>query len=142
MLGAGICSELETASQERRQGKRFPLRLSCRVLFPSMKLRELQGFTRNISRSGVLVGLGTIAAADLRHTVGESAEVSIDLPHSANFSARCLVCLTRVVRIVDAESPTPSLACRIYRFRVEDRDKQPSGGDASFLGLFVSGHIQ
>ena len=43
--------------------------------------------------------VGTIAAADLRHTVGEAAEVRIDLPHSANFSARCFVCLTRVVRI-------------------------------------------
>ena len=95
-----------------------------------------------MSRSGILVGLGKVAAADLRHTIGEPAEVSIDLPHSPNFSARRLVCMTRVVRIVGAESPKPSVACQIYRFRVEDRDKQASGGQASFLGLFVSGNIQ
>jgi PilZ domain len=142
MLGVGIRGGLEPANLERRQGKRFPLRLSCRVLFTSMNSRELRGVTRNISRSGVLVGLGKVAAADLRRTIGEPVEISIDLPHSSNFPPRCLVCMTRVIRIVDAESPKPSVACRVCRFRVEDRDKQASDGDAPFLGLFVSGHIQ
>jgi hypothetical protein len=107
-----------------------------------MNFRELWGFTRNISRSGVLVGLEKVTVAELRGTIGEVAEINIDLPHSPNFSPRCLIFLTRVLRIAVAESPAPSVACQIGRFRVEDQDKRASGGNAFFLGFFGSGDIQ
>lgn len=142
MQGAGLRSGLEIPSSEKRQGRRFALRLRCRVLFPSMNSQVFWGFTRNISRSGVLVVLEKVAAAELCVTIGEFAEVSIDLPHSPNFSARCLVCSTRVVRVVDEESSEPSVACQIARFRVEDQDQRASDGDASFLGFLGSSYIQ
>jgi hypothetical protein len=127
---------------ERRQGTRFSLRLRCRVAFPWLGPRQLTGFTRDMSRSGVLVKLNKTVGAELVNRLGASATVSIDLPHGPAFTPRCLVCMTTIVRIVDAESPKPSVALEIHRMLVEDRGPQASPGRSSLVERFVSGRIR
>jgi len=144
MLGknVGPSGEQEPAL-ERRQGQRFPLRLSCRITAAFRETREWLGSTTDISRSGVRVLLKDIADAGGLPRLGESVRVLIDLPHSANIAPRCLECMGATVRKEPRENREVLVAVEIRRIRVCDRNgKTYQPGDSLLASVLLRGPVQ
>jgi hypothetical protein len=127
MLGKDVVSPpFEQSGPDRRRGRRFPLRLACRVAFPWTKAPELLGRTVDISRSGVKVAFENEGAGRELPRNGYPARILIDLPHSPRIASRCLECWCVLVR---TEAPGPNqltAAFEIRRVRVCDRDGSES----------------
>lgn len=115
---------------ERRRGKRYLLRLACRVTSPDERFAEVQGATTDISRTGVRVVFKDIAAVPA-FRIGETVCVLIDLPQSPYFTPRLLECIGRVVRVGDTDPAGPAVAFEIVRTRVRERDGRVIEGDAT-----------
>lgn len=118
---------------ERRRGRRFQLRLSCRVAPAFREGTELPGSTNDISRSGVCVLLKDVTDPASVPRMGESVRVLIDLPHTAIIAPRCLECLGTAVRREAREKNEFLLAVEIRRIRVCDRNGQTHHPGDSFL---------
>ncbi len=104
---------------ERRRGKRYALRLACRVTSPDGRFEELRGTTADISRTGVrVVFLDDVPQLNLQ--AGEIACVLIDLPRSPCFTPRQLECIARVVRSADNGCAGPATAFELIRTRVRE----------------------
>ncbi len=106
---------------ERRRGKRYLLRLACRVTSWDGHFEEMLGTTTDISRTGVRVVFSD-EVAPLKLHIGETACVLVDLPHSPYFTPRKLECICRVVRIGDEDPTRPTAAFEIARIRVRERN--------------------
>jgi PilZ domain len=113
---------------ERRRGKRYLLRLACRVTSPDERFAEIQGTTTDISRTGVRVVFKDMAAVPTL-CIGETACVLMDLPQSPYFTPRLLECIGRVVRVGDTDPGGTAVAFEIIRTRVRERDGQVVEGD-------------
>lgn len=108
-----------TTDVERRRGKRYLLRLSCRVTSPDERFKEIAGTTSDISRTGVRVVFKDATTFPKLH-LGESVCVLIDLPQSPYFSPRQLECTGKVVRIGENSPGGTWVACEIIRTRVRE----------------------
>jgi len=140
VLGAQPHTEISSASSvERRRGRRFALRLSCRLSPVSMKKADFAGTVINISRSGILMALDS---AEIPTVVrpDDVVRVVIDLPRHPSFSPRCLECIATVVRLVVVQTQT-QVAVQIGRTRVTDRDPTSEPG-RDWLRAPVEGVIQ
>jgi c-di-GMP-binding flagellar brake protein YcgR len=113
---------------ERRRGKRYLLRLACRVTSPDEHFEEMRGTTTDISRTGVRVVFPDKVALPMLH-IGETACVLVDLPQSPYFTPRQLECIGRVVRIGDKDPTGPAAAFEIVRTRVRERNGRLLDGD-------------
>jgi hypothetical protein len=113
---------------ERRGGKRYLLRLACRVTSWDKHFEAMQGTTTDISRTGVRVVFPD-EVAPLKLHIGEAACVLIDLPHSPYFTPRQLECMSRVVRIGDEDPTGPTAAFEIVRTRVREQNGRLVDGD-------------
>jgi c-di-GMP-binding flagellar brake protein YcgR len=113
---------------ERRRGKRYLLRLACRVTSWDGHFEEMQGTTTDISRTGVRVVFPDEVALPMLR-IGETACVLVDLPESSCFTPRQLECMSRVVRIGDEDPTGPTAAFEIVRARVRERDGRPVDED-------------
>ena len=144
MLGKNLESSLpEYLGPERRRGRRFPLRLACRVAFPWKDPRELPCSTADISRSGVKVVFENAGTSEGLPGIGEAARILIDLPHSSHISPRCLECWGVLVRTEALQPQRLAAAFEIRRARICDRSGQPSQpGDSPLAALLVRGPIQ
>jgi len=107
------------ASIERQRGRRFSLRLSCRVCPVSTERVEFAGTVINISRSGILVRLDSGQISRVLRP-DDAVRVVVDLPRHPLFSPRCLECAATVVRIVDGKAQT-QVAFEIGQMRVKDQ---------------------
>ncbi len=107
---------------ERRRGKRFELHLSCRVTFPPATSDSdgYAGVTRDISRSGLNVRLGTGEADGPE--IGTMARIRVSLPHGPHFPQRCLHCTARVVRVEDVDSGERTVAFQVRRMQFGERE--------------------
>jgi len=94
-------------SIERRHGRRFNLRLSCRLCPVSMEKVEFAGTVVNISRSGILMALDSTEITRVLRP-DEAVRVVVDLPRHPLYSPRCLECTATVVRIVAAKTQNPN----------------------------------
>jgi PilZ domain len=124
---------------ERRRGRRFNLRLGCRVCTVSTERVEFPGTVVNISRSGILV------AFDLAQVAGvlgpdHEVRVVIDLPRHPLFSPRCLECTARVVRMVVAKAQT-QVAFEIGQMQVTNQNPR-GAAPREWLGGSFEGPIQ
>ena len=83
---AYVCS---TGVIERRRGRRFPLRLTCRLCPVSMEKPEFAGTVINISRSGILMALDS---PEILRVLRPQAvvRIAVDLPRHPLFSPRYL----------------------------------------------------
>ena len=115
---------------ERRGGKRYLLRLACRVTSWDGHFEEMGGTTTDISRTGVRVVFPDEVALPMLH-IGETACVLVDLPHSPYFTPRQLECICRVVRIGDEDPTGPTAAFEIVRTRVRERNGRLADEDPS-----------
>jgi hypothetical protein len=113
-------SERNEASIERRSGRRFSLRLSCRVCLVSTERAEFAGTAINISRSGILVGLDAAQISSVLKP-DDVVRVVVDLPRHPLFSPRCMEFTATVVRIVAAEAET-QVAFEFRRMQIKDQN--------------------
>jgi hypothetical protein len=121
MLGTQKCAQASsTGSVERRRGRRFSLRLGCRVCPASTEKVEFAGTVVNISRSGILMGFDSAEVSRVLRP-DDVVRVVMDLPRHPLFSPRSLECTARVVRIVVAKTQT-QLAVEIGQMRVTDQN--------------------
>jgi len=123
MLGTQQSALVSSSSPtDRRRGRRFNLRLSCRVCPVSTENVAFAGTVINISRSGILVGLDSaqISTVLAPHDV---VRVVVDLPRHPLFSPRWLECIATVVRIVPAQAQT-QVAVEIGQIRVTDQNSK------------------
>ena len=104
---------------ERRRGRRFPLRLNCRLCPVLMEKAVFAGTVINISRSGILVGLVSAQISGLLR-LDDVVRVVVDLPRHPLFSPRCLECTATVVRIVAAKAQT-QVAFAVGQMQVRDQ---------------------
>ncbi len=109
-----------TGSVERRRGRRFSLRLSCRLCPMSMEKVEFAGTGVNISRSGILLALDSVEIARVLRP-DEAVRVVVDLPRHPLYSPRCLECTATVVRIVAAKTQT-QVAVEIEQIQITDEN--------------------
>jgi hypothetical protein len=122
-----VASAIATAV-ERRRGKRYLLRLACRVTSWDGHFEEMLGTTTDMSRTGVrVVFLDEVAPLKLH--IGETACVLVDLPRSPYFTPRKLECICRVVRIEDKDPAGPTAAFEIVRTRVREQNGRLVDGD-------------
>jgi hypothetical protein len=117
-------------AMERRRGRRFPLRLSCRLCPVSMQGAGSGGTVIDISRSGILLTPDSAETSAVL-SPGDPVRVSVDLPQHPLFSPRCLECLATVVRVVVRETQT-QVAVEIGRIRVRDRNPKENSTDCWF----------
>jgi len=120
---------------ERRRGRRFPLRLNCRLCPVLMEKAVFAGTVINISRSGILMALDS---AEISRVLRPDAvvRVVVDLPRHPLFSPRCLECTARVVRIVVAKAQT-QVAVEIGQIRVTDQNTEGTS-----ISDWFGGHIE
>ena len=131
--------EREETSVDRRRGRRFSLRLSCRVCPLSTERVEFAGTVMNISRSGILVGLDSAQIARVLRP-DDVVRVVVDLPRHPLFSPRCLDCTATVVRIVAAEAQT-QVAFEFGRMQVKDQNTKAIS-TRDWLSAPIEGLIQ
>ena len=131
--------ERKEASLEHRRGRRFGLRLSCRVCPVSTERVEFTGTVINISRSGILVGLDAAQISKVLRP-DDVVRVVVDLPRHPLFSPRCLECTATVVRIVAAEAQT-QVAFEFGRMQVKDQNTKAIS-TRDWLSAPIEGLIQ
>jgi len=131
--------EPREASIERRRGRRFSLRLSCRACPVSTERVEFAGTVINISRSGILVGLDSAQISRVLRP-DDVVRVVVDLPRHPLFSPRCLECTAKVVRMVAAEAQT-RVAFEIGQMRIKDQNTKAISA-LDWLSAPVEGLIQ
>jgi len=107
---------------ERRGHPRLPLDLICHVHSRNAKPWKASGRTVNVSRSGVLVRLQTVAG-ELVPALGSALRVDIELP-----TRRLLRCHGRLVRIVNSEREGPLMALSIQRMEFRESLRKPAVG--------------
>jgi len=128
LSGTAVTTAAVATAVERRRGKRYLLRLACRVTSWDGHFEEARGTTTDISRTGVRVSFAD-EAAPLQLHIGETACVLVDLPENPCFTPRQLECMCRVVRIEDKDLTGPTAAFEIVRTRVRERNGQLIDGD-------------
>jgi len=133
---AHACS---TGAIERRRGRRFPLRLSCRLCPVSMEKAEFAGTVIDISRSGILIALGSAEISGVPRP-DDAVRVVVDLPRHRLFSPRCLECIATVVRLVVLKTQI-QVAVEIRRTRVTDQNPREASAHDWFSAP-VGGMIQ
>ncbi|MEN6534329.1 MAG: PilZ domain-containing protein [Bryobacteraceae bacterium] len=119
---------MDLPSEDRRDGKRFKLRLACVVSSPSRHFERINGTTSDISRTGVRVVFSDKTVLSSFHP-GDIVSIEIDLPQSPYFSPRSLECLSRVVRVEADEADSVAVAFVIVRNRVRERDESQAGAE-------------
>ena len=128
MLSSTAVAAAVATAVERRRGKRYLLRLACRVTSWGGHFAEMLGTTTDISRTGVRVVFPD-EVAPLKLQIGEPACVLVDLPHSPYVTPRQLECMCRVVRIGGEDLTGPMAAFEIVRTRVRERSGRLVNGD-------------
>ena len=128
-----------TGSIERRRGRRFSLRLNCRVRPVSMEKVEFAATVVNISRSGILVALDSAEVSRVLRP-DETVRVVVDLPRHPLFSPRCLQCAATVVRIVAAKAQT-QVAFEIGQMQVKNQNTTASS-TLDWPGARIEGLLQ
>ena len=111
---------------ERRRGKRFELHLSCRVIFPPATSDEYEGVTRDISRSGLTVRLGT--GDGNGPAIGTTARIRVALPRGPHFPQRSLHCTAKVVRVEHAAAGERMVAFQVRRMQFGEREVMKDTG--------------
>ena len=131
--------DCSTCVTERRRGRRFPLRLNCRLRPVSMEKAEFAGTVINISRSGILMALDS---AEILRVLRPDAvvRVVVDLPRHPLFSQRCLECTATVVRIVAAEAQT-QVAFEFGRMQLKEKNTK-AVSTRDWLSAPIEGLIQ
>lgn len=124
MQGTQLAVDMTSATLDRRAGRRFKLRLTCRISSPWEDAGELTGVTEDMSRSGILLTLD--GSVEVLPAIGDTLKIIVDLPQSPNISPRCMVCMTKVVRVIDPQDAPASLAVQIHRVQVQDVGVQPA----------------
>ena len=114
----------EVSSLERRQEHRHELRRRCLVCPWDERLPAIQGVTKDVSRSGILVQFPGVVFPDILRQVGSSARIWIHLPGNSRYSPRYLEHQARVVRVSEAETSLPLVAFEVYRVRVRNTGGQ------------------
>jgi hypothetical protein len=89
--------------EDPRRGKRYEVRLACRVESLSGVSVKLSGVTLNVSRSGLLASFDATDAPTPQ--VGQTARILLELPQAADIGNRCVECGGRVVRTGDSSDP-------------------------------------
>lgn len=97
-----VCQSLDFPN-ERRRGRRFNLRLNCRVRPVSMENTEFAGTVINMSRSGILVGFDLVEVSLLLKS-HDSVRIVIDPPRHPLFSPRCLECSATLIRTCSSKA--------------------------------------
>ncbi len=128
LSGTAVTTAAVASAVERRRGKRYLLRLACRVTSWDGHFEEMRGTTTDISRTGVRVVFPDVVAP-LKLHIGETACVLVDLPENPYFTPRQLECICRVVRIGDEDPTGPTAAFEIVRTRVRERNGRLVDGD-------------
>jgi len=95
----------------RRESPRIDVQLRCHITSPAAWLQSA-AFTENISRCGVLIGLGG-EAAGVPPRVGQILTVEIDLPADHGFGQKCIHCQGTVVRVAQPEDRGVRVALRV-----------------------------
>jgi hypothetical protein len=108
---------------DKRRGRRFSLRLPCRLL---TGLGALNGMTENISRSGMLIQFERVETLGPLPSVGDATHILVDLPQSGHIAPRCLECWVTAVRTVESEPEHWSMAFQIHRTGICDHKGRPS----------------
>ena len=108
-----------TASMEQPHPRGPGLGLSCRLFPTSMGSVELAGTVVDISRSGILIALGSeqVSGAPEPDAV---VRVVVDLPQHPWFSPRCLECIGSVSEVLPLEAQV-EVAVQIRQMRVTDQ---------------------
>ncbi|MEN6608445.1 MAG: PilZ domain-containing protein [Bryobacteraceae bacterium] len=98
---------------ERRQGIRFPLKLTCQVTFPFKNQCSFSGVTENLSRDGVLIRVRRENTHESSLRVGDWVRIALDLPDGESLPDRYLGCEATLSRISDGGPDALYLAFRI-----------------------------
>ena len=139
MSGLQEILERKEASIDWRRGRRFSVRLSCRVCPASTGRVEFAGTVINISRSGILVRLDSAQISGVLR-FDDVVRVVVDLPRHPLFSPRCLECSATVVRIVAAKAQT-QVAFEIGQMQVKDQNAKAIS-TRDWLSVPIEGLIQ
>jgi hypothetical protein len=97
----------------RRTNERIEMKLPCQLTFPAEWGAAVAGTTANMHRDGVLI---SCHPNDLRGDlpkVGAKARVQVELPPNPQFTRKCIVCDTTLVRVEKLGEAETQFAMRI-----------------------------
>jgi hypothetical protein len=132
---------VSAGAKDRRRRRRFEMRQGCRVSSPEMRFDALFGITQDVSLSGALVTFRGQPDSGERVQVGQRARIMLELPRHTTSVPRCLECKATVVRIDIAGQDRFSVAYRIQRMRVCNRDGHAWDAALAFAAMSVSQYV-
>ena len=104
----------------RREASRTDLKLKCHVASARMWPQVLEGYTENISRTGIsVVSNGNGRPAEMPD-VGELVTVEVELPANHGFARKCIHCQATVVRVSDEGEDAVRLGLSVGYMKFRD----------------------
>jgi hypothetical protein len=97
----------------RRSNERIEMKLPCMLTFPGEWGTAIPGVTANMHRDGLLVSCDPRAVLGELPKVGTKGKVQVELPANPQFTRKCIVCDTTLVRVNQYGEQEMQFAMRI-----------------------------
>jgi hypothetical protein len=97
----------------RRSNERIEMKLPCMLTFPGEWGAAIPGVTANMHRDGLLVSCDPRVVMGVLPKVGAKGKVQVELPANPQFTRKCIVCDTTLVRVNQYGDSEMQFAMRI-----------------------------
>jgi hypothetical protein len=104
----------------RRSNERIEMKLPCQLTFPANWESPVPGVTANMHRDGVLISCDPRNLQGEMPKVGSKGKVQVELPPNPQFSRKCIVCDTTLVRVESIGESETQFAMRIATVAFRD----------------------
>lgn len=104
----------------RRSNERIEMKLRCQLTFPAEWEVPVSGFTANMHRDGVLISCDPRDLQGELPQVGSKGKVQVELPANPQFSRKCIICDTTLVRVDEVGESETQFAMRIATVAFRD----------------------